>query len=90
MRWARWPAACISSRRSELSAFNRPVGERSRDVVAALASKPRRFTKDMLRHGLDYVKNRYDDQARSGDVNLPPALVAGQLAFQNSLMAPLR
>jgi hypothetical protein len=37
----------------ELAAFSRPIGERSPDAVATLAAKPRRFTKDMLRQGLD-------------------------------------
>ena len=73
----------------ELSAFTRPVGERSADAVATLAARPSRFTKEMLRHGLDYVKTRYD-QPQATDVNVPPALAAGQLDFQNSLMAPLR
>ena len=36
----------------ELAAFSRPIDERSPDVLAALAAKPARFTKDMLRHGL--------------------------------------
>ena len=43
----------------ELAAFARPIDERSPDVLAALAAKPARFTKDMLRHGLDYVRQRY-------------------------------
>src|SRR5436190_21109109 len=43
----------------ELAAFSRPIDERSPDVLATLAQKPARFTKDMLRHGLDYVKQRY-------------------------------
>src|SRR4029077_15968123 len=46
----------------ELAAFSRPIAERSPDAVAALAAKPRRFTKDMLRQGLDYVTYRYDQR----------------------------
>ena len=42
----------------ELAAFARPVGERSLEELAVLAKKPSRFTKAMLRHGLDYVLNR--------------------------------
>lgn len=66
----------------ELAAFSRPIAERSPDAVAALAAKPRRFTKDMLRHGLDYVKNRYGEPSAAG-LGMPPALVAGQLDFQS-------
>src|SRR5215510_13774422 len=36
----------------ELAAFARPIHERSPDALAALAAKPARFTKAMLRHGL--------------------------------------
>jgi hypothetical protein len=68
----------------ELAAFSRPIGERSPDAVATLAAKPRRFTKDMLRQGLDYVKNRYDHRS-AADLNMPPALVAGQRDFQSSM-----
>jgi hypothetical protein len=65
----------------ELAAFRRPAAERSPDVVTALAAKPARFTKAMLRHGLDYVQQRYavDD--------VPPALAAGQHDLQSSLIA---
>jgi triphosphoribosyl-dephospho-CoA synthetase len=72
----------------ELAAFKRPVDERSPEVTAALASKPARFTKEMLRHGLDYVQQRYG-QIRAVD-DVPPALAAGQRAFQSSLVAPSR
>jgi hypothetical protein len=68
----------------ELAAFSRPVDERSPDAVAALAAKPRRFTRDMLRHGLEYVKNRQYDR-RTPDDLMPPAVAAGQHAFQSSL-----
>src|SRR5262245_65291625 len=60
----------------ELAAFARPIHERSPDVLAALAAKPARFTKDMLRHGLEYVRQRYG-QARPGD-EIPAVLAAGQ------------
>ena len=70
----------------ELAAFRRPAAERSPDVVAALAAKPARFTKAMLRHGLDYVQQRYGQRHAAEDV--PPALAAGQLDFQSSLIAP--
>jgi hypothetical protein len=68
----------------ELAAFGRPIHERSPDALAALAAKPARFTKDMLRHGLEYVRQRYGQQPASGD--LPAVLAAGQQDLQ-SLMA---
>jgi hypothetical protein len=70
----------------ELAAFRRPAAERSPEVVAALAARPARFTKAMLRHGLDYVQQRYGERQAVDDV--PPALAAGQLDFQSSLIAP--
>jgi triphosphoribosyl-dephospho-CoA synthetase len=70
----------------ELAAFRRPAAERSPEVVAALAAKPARFTKAMLRHGLDYVQQRYGERQAVDDV--PPALAAGQLDLQSSLIAP--
>lgn len=73
----------------ELDAFGRPLDERSTDAVAALAAKPRRFTRDMLRHGLEYVKDRYE-QSQESDGTLPPALAAGQLDFQNSMRLETR
>jgi len=68
----------------ELAAFARPINERSPDVLAALAAKPARFTKDMLRHGLEYVRQRYG-QPRTLD-DLPAVLAAGQQDLQSSLM----
>ncbi len=47
----------------ELAAFRRPLAQRSPEVVAALASKPARFTKEMLRQGLDYVHRHYGQRA---------------------------
>lgn len=69
----------------ELAAFRRPLAERSPEVIAALATKPARFTKAMLRHGLDYVQQHYGQRQTVDEV--PPALAAGQLAFQSSLAA---
>jgi hypothetical protein len=69
----------------ELAAFKRPAAERSPEVVAALAAKPARFTKAMLRHGLDYVQQHYGQRHAVDDV--PPALAAGQHDFQSSLLA---
>ena len=52
----------------ELAAFARPLAERSLEEVAVLEKKPRRFTKSMLRHGLDYVLKR-------STTDIPPAAV---------------
>jgi hypothetical protein len=65
----------------ELAAFSRPINERSPDVLAALAAKPARFTKEMLRHGLDYVRQRYGQPLAADD--LPPVLAAGQQDMQS-------
>src|SRR5258707_153546 len=73
----------------ELDAFRRPLAERSAEVIAALAAKPARFTKAMLRHGLDYVQHHYG-QLQAADVDVPPALAAGQRAFQSSLATTSR
>ena len=48
-----YPAAEV-----ELAAFARPRNERTPEELAELEGKPRRFTKDMLRHGLDHVMTR--------------------------------
>ena len=68
----------------ELAAFARPINERSPDVLAALAAKPARFTKDMLRHGLEYVRQRYGQPQALDD--LPAVLAAGQQDLRSSLM----
>ena len=73
----------------ELAAFRRPLAERSPEVIATLAAKPARFTKAMLRHGLDYVQQHYG-QPQVADFDVPPALAAGQIDFQSSLAAPSR
>ena len=70
----------------ELAAFSRPIAERSPDAVAALTARPARFTKDMLRHGLEYVRQRYGQPHTIGD--LPPVLAAGQQDLQSSLLVP--
>jgi hypothetical protein len=66
----RWEEECLSyalgalacglylAAEVELAAFARPLAERSLEEVAVLEKKPRRFTKSMLRHGLDYVQKR--------------------------------
>jgi hypothetical protein len=49
----------------ELEAFARPASERSPEELEQLAGKPRRFTKSMLRDGLDHVLNHDEDTAVS-------------------------
>src|SRR5947207_3380543 len=72
----------------ELDAFRRPLAERSPEAIAALVAKPARFTRAMLRQGLDYVHQHYGHSVDS-DADVPPALAAGQLAFR-SLATPPR
>ena len=98
----RWEEECLSyalgamacglhlAAEVELAAFKRPLVERSPDVIAALAAKPARFTKAMLRHGVDYVQQHYVQQhygQRQPVDDMPPALAAGQRDFQSSLVA---
>jgi hypothetical protein len=68
----------------ELDAFRRPIAERSPDALAALAAKPQRFTKAMLRHGLDYVNQRYIE-ATAVEFDLPPEVAAGQADLRASI-----
>jgi len=70
-----YPAAEV-----ELAAFGRPLAERTPEELAELGGKPRRFTKAMLRHGLDYVLNRDDDS---------PAPAVNHLAVRTFLGASL-
>jgi len=88
----RWEEECLSyalgamacglysAAEVELDAFARPPLQRPADELALLERKPRRFTKVMLRHGLDYVLNRNDQT---------PAPPAGHLAVRNFLGASL-
>ena len=88
----RWEEECLSyalgamacglysAAEVELDAFARPPSQRPADELALLERKPRRFTKVMLRHGLDYVLNRNDQT---------PAPPAGHLAVRNFLGASL-
>lgn len=71
----------------ELAAFSRPIAERSPDVLAALAAKPARFTKAMLRHGLVYVQQRYGEAGPAG-LDVPPVLAVASGDLQSSLAAP--
>lgn len=70
-----YPAAEV-----ELAAFSRPVSQRSAEELILLEGKPRRFTKSMLRHGIEYVLNR------PGQTPVP---AASHLAVRNFLGASL-
>jgi hypothetical protein len=73
-----YPAAEV-----ELAAFARPLAERPAEEMALLEKKPSRFTRDMLRHGLDYVIRRgLQSPAVANDASLPPA---GHLAVRSFL-----
>ncbi len=77
----RWEEECLSYALSalacglylvaevELDAFGRPMSKRPQDEVALLESRPQRFTKEMLRHGLQFIQQRDDD----GDLSMLPA-----------------
>lgn len=93
----RWEEECLSyalgamacglysAAEVELSAFARPLAERPADEVALLEKKPSRFTKEMLRHGLDYVRQR-NHESQTQEMPLP---IAGHLAVRTFLGASL-
>jgi hypothetical protein len=95
----RWEEECLSyalgamacglylAAEVELAAFARPLAQRSPEEVAALKARPMRFTKSMLRHGLDYVLKR-GSLAQSVDAAAPPPR-AGQIAVRSFLDASL-
>ena len=64
----------------ELEAFARPPSERSPEELDRLEGMPRRFTKAMLRNGLDQVLNRDEDA---------PVSTANHLAVRTFLGASL-
>src|SRR4051794_26912431 len=45
----------------ELEAFRRHSSERPAEVLLALENKPSRFSKSMLRQGLEYVRAHYGE-----------------------------
>jgi len=49
--------------------FGKPIGDRPRELVAAMNDRPRRFTKTLLRQGFDYMLKR----GEQGDLDMPPA-----------------
>jgi len=95
----RWEEECLSyalgamacglylAAEIELAAFARPVALRSPEEVAVLEAKPVRFTKSMLRHGLDYVLKRSSLSQAVDAAALPPR--AGQIAVRSFLDASL-
>ncbi|WIM11570.1 hypothetical protein [Enhydrobacter sp.] len=95
----RWEEECLSyalgamacglysAAEVELAAFSRPAAERPSEEVAKLEKKPSRFTKDMLRHGLDYVLRRNQgSRSVADDMSLPSA---SHLAVRTFLGASL-
>ena len=89
----RWEEECLSYALSamacglylvaeiELEAFGRPIAQRSHDVMADLSGKPRRVTKLMLRHGLDFVLQREGQP----DLEMLPAFAVSRPDFRVSL-----
>jgi hypothetical protein len=89
----RWEEECLSYALSamacglylvaevELEAFGRPIVQRSREAMAALDAKPQRFTKLMLRHGLEFVLQREGQP----DLEMPHAFAVIQPDFRASL-----
>lgn len=63
----------------ELEAFARPIAQRPPLDELMLNARPRRFTKAMLRHGLDYVLNK--GEGPGADLAVPAAVAAGQRDF---------
>jgi hypothetical protein len=66
----------------ELEAFARPIAKRPPLDVMALDARPQRFTKEMLRHGLDYVLHKNDGAHH----DMPAVVAASQvdLSFVSS------
>ena len=66
----------------ELEAFARPIAKRPPLEVLMLNAKPQRFTKEMLRHGLDFVLNKAAHP--ESDAVMPAVVAAGQLDLSGS------
>jgi len=71
----------------ELEAFARPIAERPAADVAALNARPRRFTKSMLRHGLEFVLNR-GKHSQTAEHAAPAILAARQIGLSPLSAAP--
>jgi hypothetical protein len=61
----------------ELEAFARPIAKRPPLEVLILDANPQRFTREMLRHGLDYVLNKSADA--QSEVAMPAVVAAAQV-----------
>jgi hypothetical protein len=72
----------------ELEAFARPIAQRPLLEVVKLNAAPQRFTKEMLRHGLDYVVHKNDLSSSGHDV--PAAVAAGQLGLSFASSSNIR
>ncbi|MEI6202596.1 MAG: hypothetical protein WCP68_11650 [Enhydrobacter sp.] len=72
----------------ELEAFARPIAQRPPLDAVLLNARPRRFTKEMLRHGLDYVLNKGEGPA--ADLAVPAAVAAGQFELALSSSSNMR
>jgi len=72
----------------ELEAFARPIAQRPPLEAVMLNARPQRFTKEMLRHGLDYVLNKGEGPA--ADLAVPAAVAAGQFELALSSSSNMR
>jgi hypothetical protein len=89
----RWEEECLSYALSamatglylvaevELDAFGRPIDQRPPELEAALNARPRRFTKSLLRHGLEYMLKRNENS----DLEMLPAFAVTTPEIRPSL-----
>ncbi len=76
MRWVRWPAISIRWRRSSSKPLRARSRSARRSMPRVLSARPQRFTREMLRHGLDYVLNK--GEGPRADLAVPAVVAAGQ------------
>jgi hypothetical protein len=72
----------------ELEAFARPIAQRPLHEAATMNARPQRFTKEMLRHGLDYVLNK--GEGPSADLAVPAVVAASQFELALSSSSNMR
>ena len=72
----------------ELAAFARPIAQRPSLDAAILNGRSQRFTKEMLRKGLDYVLNKGEGPA--ADLAVPAVVAAGQFELALSSSSNMR
>jgi hypothetical protein len=72
----------------ELEAFARPIAQRPPLEAVMLNARPQRFTKEMLRHGLDYVLNK--GEGPSADLAVPAVVAASQFELALSSSSNMR